>query len=314
MAVYNWRVSSGTSTSTSFDFSRVVDTSHVVSTTSPIDQFINKNRELNSLLLDPNNFKDKIQDLHTRRRISNRGKIELEVALFDRNSISPVLANLVLLGHISAVESYFREIFRRLILIDEATQKTCYEKMLNYGAVLVHDKESLPDALLELISFSSKRNITETLREFFGVKGKFPVSLDPILAEFSKICQLRHSIVHKFGTLGSNNIKHDISSHRTLVNKPIKTDFSTIQEVAQICWNLVHEINHLLWQNSMMKSIATFDKDWKKRTTVSWQWKWRKDKKQFQQFYSIFFSSLSGPSNPDAKAAYIDLENTFKTL
>ncbi len=314
MAIYNWRINSGSSPSGSFDFSKVVDQTYVVSTISPIDQFVTKSKELNSLLVDPNNFKSKIDDLHSRGKISNRGKIELETSLFNKSSISPVLANLILLGHISAVESYFREIFRRLILVDEAVQKNCHEKMLNYRAVLIHDRETLPDALIEFISFSSKQNIVETLKDYFGVKGQMPVGLDPILVEFSKICQLRHSIIHKFGTLGSNNIKHDVASYKNLVHKPIKTDFSSIQEVALICWNLVHEINQLLWQNTMMKTIAQFDKNWKKRGATEWKWSWSKDRQKFLKYYSIFFSHLSSPISIDPKRAYSDLENTYKSI
>lgn len=314
MAVYNWRVCSASSISTSFDFSRAVDSTHVEPVIAPIDQFIEKNRELNAMLLDPNNFKTKINSLHGARKVSGKGKQALELALFDNSSISPVLANLVLLGHISAVESYFRAIFRKLILIDETTQKTCYQKELIYGAVLVHERDTLPDALLELISFSSKKNIEESLRDFFGVKGKFPTGLDPVLTEFAKICQLRHCIIHKFGTLGSNNIKHDISSNKALVNKPIKTNFSTIQEVSQICWNVVHEINQLLWQNTMMRTIADFENNWKKKATTMWTWNWVSDKAKFRRYYSIFFSSLSSPSNTDLKDAYLDFKNLFAGL
>ncbi len=315
IAAYNWRICLATSVSTTFDFSKSVDQKYSDPLLSPIDQFIQKNRELNSLLLDPNKFKNKISTLHTKRVISGRGKQELELALLDTSTISPVFANLVLLGHVSAVESYIRAIFRKLILIDDSTQMACYQKALNYGAVLVHDKDSLPDALLELISFSSKRNIEETLKDYFGVKGHFPSGLEPVLLEYSKICQLRHCIVHKFGTLGFNNIVHDLTTNKLLISKPIKNDFASIQEVSQICWNVVHEINQLLWQNSMMRTIAQYDGNkWKKKATLNWKWKWIKDKKLFESYFKIFDSNNFKPPSKNTKAAYLDLQSTYNSL
>lgn len=315
MASYTWRLNSAYSISTSFDIRTTIDIAHIESTVSPIDQFIIKNRELNILLIDPNNFSNRIMDLRANGKVSNRSFTYLNNSLFDSSRVSPVLANLVLLGHISAVESYFRAIFRRLVLIDKATQKSCYEKLLSYGAVLFHDKTSLPDALLELISFSSKRNIEEILKEYFGIKGSLPASVTTCLEEFGKVCQMRHSIVHKFGILGVNNIKQDLSSHSPYVNKPIKNSFTSIQDISLICTNIVHEINQLIWQTSMMRLIADFKQNkWEKKASHSWKWQWKNDKALFKKYFDIFFSDLSRPPIIDMKTAYLDLENTYKTM
>lgn len=315
MASYIWRINSPYTLSTNFDIRASIDTNHIDGPTSPIDQFIIKNRELNALLLDPNNFKYQLDNLHSRRKLSQTAYTNLTTSLFDPSKVSPVLANLVLLGHISAVESYFRALFRKVVLIDHETQKSCYEKPLNYGAVMVHEKEYIPDALLELISFSSKKNIEDVLRDFFGIKGATPANLTTILKEFSKICQMRHSIVHKFGMLGANNIKHDISGHSAFVGKPIRNSFSSIQEISQICTNLVHETNQYVWQIVMMRNIAEFNQNkWIKKTTTDWSWNWRTDRLKFKKLFDIFYSDLSRPVNIDIRAAYTDLQNTYRSL
>jgi hypothetical protein len=315
MAAYIWRINSAYTLSTNFDIRTSVDMTHVDAPSSPIDQFIVKNRELNALLLDPNNFKSQIDDLNARSRLSQKAYNSLNGSLSDPSRISPVLANLVLLGHISAVESYFRALFREVVLIDSETQKNCYEKMLSYGAVLVHEKKTLPDALLELISFSSRRNIEDILKDYFGIKGGVPANLATVLGEYSKICQMRHCIVHKFGTLGANNIKHDITGHRNYVGKPVKNNFSSIQNASQICTNLVHDVNQLVWQVVMMRHIADFTQNkWVKKSTVNWTWVWKKDKAKFKKYFDIFYSDLSRPANTALKDAYLDFKNTYTTL
>lgn len=315
MAAYIWRINSAYTLSTNFDIRSSIDTGHIEAPTSPIDQFIIKNRELNSLLLDPNKFKDQIDGLYGSRRLSQRAYNSLNLSLFNTRRVSPVLANLVLLGHISAVESYFRALFRKVVLIDSETQKNCYEKSLNYGAVLVHEKESLPDALLELISFSSRRSIEDMLKDYFGIKGSLPSNLITVLNEYNKICQMRHCIVHKFGTLGVNNIKHDFSGHSSYVGKPVKNNFSSIQNASQICSNLVHDVNQLVWQVVMMRQIADFNQNrWVKKVNINWTWIWKSDKKIFKKYFDVFYSDLSRPANNILKDAYLDFKNTYTTL
>jgi hypothetical protein len=199
-------------------------------------------------------------------------------------------------------------------LLDHETQKICYSKTVSYGAVLFHDKTSLPDALLETISFSGKKNIEETLREYFGVKGQFPLSLDPVLTEFALICQMRHSIVHKFGLIGINNIQHDVNGSQQLLNKQIRNTFSSIQDISQICKNVVSEVNHLLWQQSMTRLIGEFSNNrWRKRVNIVWNWTWRRDKSLYTKYFQLFSSTLF-PANTNIRDAYNNYQTTYNDL
>ena len=317
MASFIWRINSPYTVTTSFDIRQAIDASHIDSPMSPIDQFVSTNQELMALLIDPNNFEGRINDLRTsgQIKITNKSLVQINNSLFNSSLISPVLANLVLLGHISAVESYFRTVFRKLILIDTITQEACYEKMLSYSAVLFHDEKSLPDALLEFISFSGKHNIEESLKQYFGVKGHLSPTIARHLEEFAKVCQMRHCIVHKFGRLGSNNLKHDLVGHKSYINKPIKNDFNSIQEISQICTNLVHEINQYLWQNVMMRQIADYNSNrWYKKSNIIWTLNWKNDRIRFKKYFDIFFSNYSLPINSEMKAAYLDYKNIYLTM
>ena len=60
--------------------------------------------------------------MNNSKKISKKAYSSLNNYINNTSNVSPVLANLVLLGHVSAVESYFREMFRRTILIDEDSQ------------------------------------------------------------------------------------------------------------------------------------------------------------------------------------------------
>lgn len=314
--IYGWEINSCYIPLTNFNIATVIDTTFTDPKSAPIDTFISKNKELNKILLDSNGVKAELDRLKAARRISAIAYDRLSNHLNNPVNISPVIANLILLGHISAVESYFRELFRRIILIDNEAQQACREKSLSYGAALVHDHNSLPDALLEGTNFSGKTNVEEALRTYIGIKGNLPDKIKTVLLDYSQICQLRHCIIHRFGKLGVNNaMKLDWHALRLHVEKPIKLDYAALQNASQICLNVVKEINLYTFQALMMRQIAVGQyNNFKKNTAVEWKWIWRDDKKIFKRYYDIFFSNLAPPANANMKAAYTDYQNKYINL
>lgn len=314
--IFSWNINSTYIPPSTLVISDLIDLSHVESNASPIDIFINKNVDLNRLILDPNNIKNEIETLHRGRRIKNYAYNRLSSFITNVNNVSPVLGNLALLGHISAVESYFRELFRRLILIDELTQKACREKLVTYGATLTHKSNTLPDALLEGISFSGSSNITESLRDFIGIRGNLPNSVTSVLDQFSRICQLRHCIVHRFGKIGvSNAIKLDWHAHKGHVEKPIKIDYNSLQEVSQICLNVVKEVNNYVWQSVMMRQIADGNyNNYNKKRNIDWSWNWKNDRKKFKVYYDVFDSLIAPAAIRDMRQAYNDYKTKYLSI
>jgi len=150
------------------------------------------------------------------------------------DKMSELLPNLLVLGYVSAVESYLREVVRNLVIEDFPSRKKCEDKQIPYGAAISYSVEMLPEALLETCSFTSKNNIKETLRNYLGItfqKSEAP-ELDQILEDFSRVCQIRHCIVHRYGHLGSlNAINLGLNSHGDLLGKPLRLEFSTLQNI-----------------------------------------------------------------------------------
>ena len=72
--------------------------------------------------------------------------------------------NLILLGYISAVESYLREVIRKLIVLDKACKVSSEEQQLNYGSAINYSLEMLPEALLERSSFANTKEISESFK------------------------------------------------------------------------------------------------------------------------------------------------------
>ncbi|BBV89661.1 hypothetical protein [Enterobacter roggenkampii] len=161
------------------------------------------------------------------------------------------LASLVVLGLVSAVESYFRCIIRRLLNLDDHSRKNSYSSTLTYGAALHHHKNLFPEALLENASFTSSSNIIKSINSFLDVNiggfAKFP-SLASALTDYDIVCHLRHCVVHRAGLLGSNNaLALGIDEYSELLEKPLSINFLTVQQIAVVCDNLVKEINDKLF-------------------------------------------------------------------
>jgi len=248
----------------------------------PIDTYIKKVRSL-SLLVNPANFSD-------------------------------ITANLVVLGSVSAFESYMREIIRRTILIDKKSLKICEAMPLSYGAAISHQKNLLPEAILEDISFAGKANVQESIKTFMGIKGHLPNSLSSALDEFGKVCEIRHCLVHRFGKLGTKNaIKLGLSDHSDCIEKPLLLTYQTLQDVQITCNVVVKEVNNYVF-NGLLKRLITEDNG-KKITATQWTWNYNSDRKEFLKYYSTFVSLIEKPPlHNDAKDAYKLYRDIYNNL
>ena len=138
------------------------DSSYRESDVSPIDEFLTRLRDVNKLAPTPSAF-------------------------------DPFQGQLVLLGAIAAVESFIRTLFRKVIVLDPTSQRKVQDRDVSYGAATHLSRELLPEALLERISFISKQNITDALRQLLAVQGNIPSDLDSSIDEYVRVCQLRQT-------------------------------------------------------------------------------------------------------------------------
>ena len=195
------------------------------------------------------------------------------------------LGLLVLLGYVSAVESYFRQLFRSIIFMDQGAKETCYSQPLNYGAALtqINSPELLPEALLEGCSFASQKTIISAIKNFLGLTGNPPNELTTSLNAFEQICQLRHCAAHRFGRLGSHNaIALGLDTHSDKIEAPLKLNSEDLDQIAAVCINVVKVSNNVLFDRLLLRTV--------KEQLIDWKWDFIEDRKSFQDYYKLFYS------------------------
>lgn len=193
-----------------------------------------------------------------------------------------LLANLVMLGFVSAVESYCRRIIRKILTIDDFAKTKSYKCTVSYAAALHHEKDLLPEALLEGASFISVSNIVDSIKKFTGIGLDIqqPQTLGSALRKYEQICQLRHCIVHRSGFFGvSNAIELGFNEHQNFLEKPILIGYDAIQAIASACDNVVKEINDALYSLLLHRSVGI----------ISWTGDFRVDKRPFSAIFDIFY-------------------------
>lgn len=252
------------------------DTSYSEVSKSPIDRFNEHLSEVNKLFVTP-------------------------------SQITRYSSHMLVLSYVSLVESYLREVLRKIIALDETAQKACENITITYGAALVSGPNILPEAILESYSFANGDNILSAFKTTLGIKGKHTsTSLKKVLGDFDCVCQVRHCLVHRFGFLGTNNIiKLGLKEHKELVAKPFSASYADTQTIALVCSNTVKECNQYLFE-AVLSNTAN-------DRTIDWKWNFIKDKKHFKSYYEIFHST---DYNPDfdkiMKNCYDEFRKYFK--
>ncbi len=265
----------------SIDTSKYFLSEYTEPSVSPIDQYFENNKTLNLIALHGSYTKEK--------------------------------AAIVILGYMSAVESYLRAVFRGTISIDEYAQKLVEKMEVTYAAALHHKNNNLPEALFEGTSLASPANIKESLRDFIGIKGHLPSDVAKVLDEFAKVCEIRHCCVHRFGKLGAKNaVNLGLGDHSTFLEKPLSVDQSGLEEISYILRAVVNTINRFMYE-SLLDRMATNKGDQGKALYSSnWTWKYNKDKKRFLSYYNLFRSVEDTQPSPSAKEIYDVYRNNFK--
>ncbi|PWV53256.1 hypothetical protein [Chitinophaga sp. S165] len=321
ITAYSFQVNEFSITSP-FKTENFFDITHSEISNSPIDKFLTKVTELNRLILDPRDVLSLISSLEQQALISVEIKEKIKGTINNVSTVNPVMINLVLLGFISAIESYLREIISKLIHFDEKSMQACEHKEILYGAAIHADVEVLPETLLESTSFTKKDTIKDVIKDYLGLKGiKFPDNVNRVLTDFEKICHLRHCIVHRFGKLGASNALHlGLGNHKKYIDKPIRLDYNALQLIGVACTNTVKELNHFLWSVIMMRQLADpiqSGDSWKKLDTeIPWKWNFNSDRKRFKKYFDIFASQNAQSKGLviTMKSAYDEYKMKYKSL
>lgn len=214
----------------------------------------------------------------------------------NKSSVSPEMARILLLGYVSAVESYFRSVFKVIINTDEQSKIAAHSYPVTYGAALFHDKYLLPEALLELYSFSGEKDVRKALNNFLGISTPDP-QIKNLLAEFEKICQIRHCCVHRFGKLGTQNgISLGLNLHSHVLEKPLALNIIALADIASWLTSFIKVFNNYLFKVILDRTMQT--------SNVQWKWTFSKDKSKFKKLYKEFASTLDSVPSPSIEEIY----------
>jgi len=282
------------------------DTSHREDEHSAIDSFILKNRELNKLIIDPTGKLGVINQMILDGVISedNGRKVIAELSAPNPN---PKFLNLILLGYVSSVEAYLRKIIRDIVNLDRFAKQACSKESIEFGTTYWQEPHMLPEALIEKVSFIRSATIINECSKLLGISSQKvnTSSLKKSYHDFDNICQLRHSIVHRFGHIGVKNLMAlgmHTETYKNCIEKPITLDFTSIQKVSKTTVNLVQELNNALWK-SIMERIRDADPE-------IFTWDLRIDKKLFKKYLMVFFESSLGNIDDKLTDIYKDFRNT----
>lgn len=252
---------------------------------SPIDVFIRNTRAINMLYI--GNVADSVP-------------------------MQPEMGSLVLLGYMSAVESYFRAVLRGAIQIDLKAQKAVEAMPVTFGAAVHHRPELLPEALFEGISFAGKKGAIQFVKEVLGITGSLPATVDSALEPFLSICEIRHCCVHRFGKLGSlNAIKLGLGDHSSLIEQPFEPTLDHLQEIADALLTFTKTVNNWLWMELLRRSVRKVPRD---AGVIDWTWYWRNDAVAFRKYHRLFASTLDSPPSPSDEVAYAAFAEEFGSV
>jgi hypothetical protein len=218
----------------------------------------------------------------------------------------PEFGTLILLGYMSAVESYFRALIAGLVNLDEATRRRAGPKTLTFGIATGHpDPALLPEVLLEHTSFTAAKHVKTSLNEFLGLKDtEFPNDVRFALEEFDKICEVRHCCVHRFGKLGTKNAwELGFDTHKSMIERPFSPTIHEVRAISASLVMFIRTINNYVF-HAMLDRIA-FDGQQGK---ISWSWNWtfEADEARFRPYYEFFASVTPKPESGTLEAVYAD--------
>lgn len=239
-----------------------------------------------------------------------------------RPAYSPRLGSLLLLGHVSAVESYFRALFRRLILDDEYCQRRAEPREISYGAALHHKEELLPEALFESVSLANARTIAMELRRLCGLpgfsrEGKPAQELTELFDQFDVICQLRHCCVHRFGRLsGRAAMQFGIDEHRPFIELPLTLTEEQLINIASTLNAFVRAVNTYAFKHLLLETVRR-GPGLQRASGVykrAWELDYEADKERFRRYYDIFASRRAPGASNAPEVVYAEFIAQAKEL
>lgn len=203
-----------------------------------------------------------------------------------------MLMRLLLLELVSGAELYFRRVLSSLVLLCPVTRAIASQKTLPLGAAYYYDAESVALGLFEHTSLSGQEELKKQTKQIADLDIKPTSSEGVALADFEKVCHLRHAAVHARGELGSRNLAEigiKATGRRRLQLDPIG-----FQSVTAKTHNAVRAYNRFLFTCTARR--------WVERKVLKGVW--TEDKHLFEPLFRLFYSTEDGVGESTPRAAY----------
>jgi len=193
------------------------------------------------------------------------------------------LGPLLLVGLVSAVENFFRDVFSRVITICPTSQAAAAEQSVCLGAVVWHGSQLPERGAFEHLSFASADEVRKICKKFLGYEVQKHGSANAALDEYDKVCELRHGIVHAGGQLPARNaIRLHISRRQTRMG--ISIGYAELQECGAVCSSLVAAFNTELF-GELARRWAM---DWSRKPS----WDPKGAGRRFREIPDLFLSQI----------------------
>ncbi len=230
--------------------------------------------------------------------LQNTDKINIVAAT--SNPLVPELGSLLIVGYVSAVESYIRAMIRGVIAIDDVARRLAFSKTVSYGAAISGvSKQFLPDSLLEQTAFASSAQLAQTLIDFINVDIR--LTLKQPLLDFQMIVELRHCCAHRFGQFGAKNaVALGLDLHKLHIGKKLEISNIHFEAIAQRIRNFTKSVNNLVYEKLLERTVKSSD-DYKLR----WTMKWQKDRARFVKYYRVFSTKEDAAPSPSSHEMYL---------
>lgn len=212
---------------------------------------------------------------------------------------SPTLGRLLLLGLVGGVEAYLRSALTGVLRLCPLCRSNAADQLIPFGAVDYYGVSEFELGILDTSSLASAVEIRKRTQSLLGIPVKEGSSISAALAEFDKVCHLRHAAVHARGTLGRGNAAAlglgASDGRRTLI-----VTFKSLQDAGLVCHSAVRAYNRFLYERVVSR--------WLGESILSGAWD--SDKYRFGPLFDMFRSKKDGVGPANAYQAYRSLVKT----
>lgn len=207
------------------------------------------------------------------------------------------VSGLLYIGLISSTENYFRNILGLILEVCPVARQKAAEEKVQLGSYLWSGPGIHSRTAFDFIAFSSGKNVTETFNKFVGYQVKQHGVWKAMLAEYDKLCEIRHGIVHSGLVLsGKNALKLGLSPTASCMQ--VNPTYATVQEAGAICTTLVQAANNELFE----LMVDRWAGEW--RQLPSWQVS--KQAQLFRKVFKGFFSTRDQSRGAIANSASLE--------